>query len=66
MHPKSLIPKIYEVETDLLMDAKLVAKIKKGIFIGYNQWAKAIVINQKRIKSRIKVLLQLHHGKTEK
>ena len=63
MHPKSLIPKIYEVETDLLIDAKLVAKIKKGIFIGYNQWAKAIVINQKRIKSRIKVLLQLHHGK---
>ena len=63
MHPKSLIPKIYEVETDLLMDAKLVAKIKKGIFIGYNQWAKAIIINQKRIKSRIKVLLQLHHGK---
>ena len=63
MHPKNLIPKIYEVETDLLMDTKLVAKIKKGIFIGYNQWAQAIVINQKRIKSRIKVLLQLHHGK---
>lgn len=63
MHPKNLIPKIYEVETDLLMDTKLVAKIKKGIFIGYNQWAKAIIINQKRIKSRIKVLLQLHHGK---
>jgi len=63
MHPKNLIPKIYEAETDLLLDAKIISKIKKGIFIGYNQWAKAIVVNQKKIKSRILVTLQLHHGK---
>ena len=63
MHPKNLIPKIYEAETDLLLNAKLISKIKKGVFIGYNQWAKAIVVNQKKIKSRILVTLQLHHGK---
>ena len=63
MHPKNLIPKIYEAETDLLLDAKIISKIKKGVFIGYNQWAKAIVVNQKKIKSRILVTLQLHHGK---
>ena len=48
MHPKNLIPKIYEAETDLLLNAKLISKIKKGVFIGYNQWAKAIVVNQKK------------------
>ena len=63
MHPKNLIPKIYEAETDLLLNTKLISKIKKGVFIGYNQWAKAIVLNQKKIKSRILVTLQLHHGK---
>ena len=63
MHPKNLIPKIYEAETDLLLNTKLISKIKKGVFIGYNQWAKAIVVNQKKIKSRILVTLQLHHGK---
>ena len=63
MHPKNLIPKIYEAETDSLLDAVLIAKIKKGVFIGYNQWAKAIIVNQKRIKSRILVTLQMHHGK---
>jgi len=63
MHPKNLIPKIYEAETDLLLNAKIISKIKKGVFIGYNQWAKAIVVNQKKIKSRILVTLQLHHGK---
>ena len=63
MHPKNLIPKIYEIETDTILDAKLISKIKNGVFIGYKQWAKAIVIKQKKIKSRILVTLQLHHGK---
>ena len=63
MHPKNLIPKIYEIETDSMLDAKLISKIKNGVFIGYKQWAKAIVIKQKKIKSRILVTLQLHHGK---
>ncbi len=63
MHPKNLIPKIYEIETDSILDAKLISKIKNGVFIGYKQWAKAIVIKQKKIKSRILVTLQLHHGK---
>tara|TARA_B100000686_G_scaffold30860_1_gene31734 strand:+ start:3152 stop:3862 length:711 start_codon:yes stop_codon:yes gene_type:complete len=63
MHPKNLIPKIYEIETDSILDAKLISKIKNGVFIGYKQWAKAIVIKQKKVKSRILVTLQLHHGK---
>lgn len=63
MHPKNLIPKIYEAETDLILDTALISKIKKGVFIGYNQWAKAKVLNQKKSKSRIIVTLQLHHGK---
>lgn len=63
MHPKNLIPKIYEAETDLILDTVLISKIKKGVFIGYNQWAKAKVLNQKKSKSRIIVTLQLHHGK---
>ncbi len=63
MHPKNLIPKIYEIETDSILDAKLISKIKNGVFIGYKQWAQAIVIKQKKIKSRILVTLQLHHGK---
>ena len=63
MHPKNLIPKVYEAETDLILDNSIIAKIKKGVFIGYHQWAKAVVINQKKIKSRILVTLQLHHGK---
>jgi len=63
MHPKNLIPKIYEAETDLILDTALISKIKKGVFIGYNQWAKAKVLNQKKNKNRIMVTLQLHHGK---
>ncbi len=63
MHPKNLIPKIYEIETDSILDAKLISKIKNGVFIGYKQWAKAIVIKQKKVKSRILVTLQLYHGK---
>jgi len=63
MHPKNLIPKIYEAETDLILDTVLISKIKKGVFIGYNQWAKAKVLNQKKNKNRIMVTLQLHHGK---
>ncbi|MDG2265385.1 MAG: pseudouridine synthase [Candidatus Marinimicrobia bacterium] len=63
MHPKNLIPKLYEAETDMILDAKLISKIKKGVFIGYNQWAKAKIINKKKVKSRILVTLQLHHGK---
>ena len=63
MHPKNLIPKIYEIETDSILDAKLISKIKNGVFIGYKQWAKAIVVKQKKVKSRILVTLQLHHGK---
>ena len=63
MHPKNLIPKIYEAETDTIFDTALISKIKKGVFIGYNQWAKAKVLNQKKNKSRIIVTLQLHHGK---
>ena len=63
MHPKNLIPKVYEAETDLILDNSIIAKIKKGVFIGYHQWAKAVVINQKKIKSRILVTLQLNHGK---
>jgi len=63
MHPKNLIPKLYEAEIDMILDAKLISKIKKGVFIGYNQWAKAKIINQKKVKSRILVTLQLHHGK---
>ena len=50
MHPKNLIPKLYEAETDMILDAKLISKIKKGVFIGYNQWAKAKIINQKKLK----------------
>ncbi|MDC0215204.1 rRNA pseudouridine synthase [Candidatus Marinimicrobia bacterium] len=63
MHPKNLIPKLYKAEIDMILDAKLISNIKKGVFIGYNQWAKAIIINQKKVKSRILVTLQLHHGK---
>ena len=63
MHPKNLIPKLYEAQTDIILDSKLISKIKKGVFIGYNQWAKAKIINQKKVKSRILVTLQLHHGK---
>ena len=63
MHPKNLIPKLYEAQTDIILDSKLISKINKGVFIGYNQWAKAKIINQKKVKSRILVTLQLHHGK---
>ena len=63
MLPKNKIPRIYELEIDRMLDKSEIMKMRRGIFIGFRQKGQAKVLQQKVIKKRVLVRLELCHGK---
>ena len=63
MLPKNKIPRVYEVEIDRILDKSEISKMRQGILIGHNQKGQAKVLQQKTVKKRILVRMELRHGK---
>ncbi len=63
LHPKYRVPRIYEAEIEGSLDSKTVKKIGKGIFIGYSEFGRAEILNQKKVKKRSSISLKLFTGK---
>ena len=62
-HPKNQVPKDYEVYIDGKLNMKDIQKLKRGIYIGYNEYGKAGVLEQKIHKGRSRILLRMKQGK---
>lgn len=63
MLPKNKIPRVYEVEIDRILDKSEISRMRQGILIGHNQKGQAKVLQQKTVKKRILVRMELRHGK---
>ncbi len=63
MHPRYRVPRVYEAIIAGSLDEKTVQKIRKGIFIGNDEWGKADILEQRRTKGRSTVHLRLRQGK---
>ena len=63
MLQKNKIPRIYELEIDRMLDKSEIMKMRRGIFIGFRQKGQAKVLQQKVIKKRVLVRLELCQGK---
>lgn len=63
MLPKNKIPRVYEVEIDRILDKSEISRMRQGILIGHNQKGQAKVLQQKTVKKRILVRMELQHGK---
>jgi len=63
MHPRNRVPRVYEAEIEGRVDEKTVNRIERGVFIGDGDWGKAEFLEQKTIKKRSTVRLQLFQGK---
>jgi len=63
MHPRNRISRMYEAEIEGRLDDKLTQRIKKGVFIGDNEWGNAEIMDQKTVKKRSKIVLRLRQGK---
>tara|TARA_B100000945_G_scaffold36444_1_gene24672 strand:- start:448 stop:1149 length:702 start_codon:yes stop_codon:yes gene_type:complete len=62
-HPKNKVPKDYEVLIEGKIDMKHIQKLKSGIYIGYKEYGKGEVLEQKTIKGRSKIILRMKQGK---
>ena len=62
-HPKNKIPRDYELVIEGRMENKYIQKLKKGIYIGYNEYGKAEILKQTIIKGRSELILRLRQGK---
>ena len=62
-HPKNKVPKDYEVLIEGKIDMKNIQKLKSGIYIGYKEYGKGEVLEQKTIKGRSKIILRMKQGK---
>ncbi len=62
-HPSNRISKIYEVVIDGRVDKKSIEKVKRGLYIGYDEYGKAEIKSQKSEKGRSKIILNLKQGK---
>ena len=62
-HPKNKVPKDYEVLIEGKIDMKHIQKLKCGIYIGYKEYGKGEVLEQKTIKGRSKIILRMKQGK---
>ena len=62
-HPKNKVSKDYEVyiEVNLIIDQ--VKKLKSGLYIGYKEYGKAEILEQKVHKGRSKITLRMRQGK---
>ena len=62
-HPKNKVPKDYEVLIEGKIDMKHIQKLKSGIYIGFKEYGKGEVLDQKTIKGRSKIILRMKQGK---
>ena len=62
-HPKNQILKDYELIIDGRISKVQIQKLKRGIYIGENEYGKAEIIEQNTIKGRSNVILRLRQGK---
>jgi 23S rRNA pseudouridine2605 synthase len=63
MLPQNRIPRIYEIEIDRILEKSEVMKMGRGIFIGIRQKGIAKVLQQKVVKKKVIVRLELRQGK---
>ncbi len=62
-HPKNKVPKDYEVLIEGKINMKNIQKLKSGIYIGYKEYGKGEVLEQKTIKGRSKIIFRMKQGK---
>ena len=62
-HPKNQIPKDYEAIIENRLSPLQKRKIKKGVYIGFQEFGKAEILDQVTEKTRSKVTLRLKEGK---
>ena len=63
MLPQNRIPRIYEIEIDRILEKSEIMKMGRGIFIGIRQKGIAKVLQQKVVKKKVIVRLELRQGK---
>ena len=62
-HPKNKVPKDYEVYIEGKLNINQVKKLKSGLYIGYKEYGKAEILEQKIHKGRSKIILRMRQGK---
>ena len=62
-HPKNKVPKDYEVFIEGKLNIDQVQKLKSGLYIGYKEYGKAEILEQKVHKGRSKIILRMRQGK---
>jgi 23S rRNA pseudouridine2605 synthase len=63
MLPQNRIPRIYEIEIDRILEKSEIMKMGRGMFIGIRQKGIAKVLQQKVVKKKVIVRLELRQGK---
>ena len=62
-HPKNKVSKDYEVYIEGKLNIDQVKKLKSGLYIGYKEYGKAEILEQKTHKGRSKIILRMRQGK---
>lgn len=62
-HPKNKVSKDYEVYIEGKLNIDQVKKLKSGLYIGYKEYGKAEILEQKIHKGRSKIILRMRQGK---
>ena len=62
-HPKNKVSKDYEVYIEGKLNIDQVKKLKTGLYIGYKEYGKAEILEQKVHKGRSKIILRMRQGK---
>ena len=62
-HPKNKVRKDYEVYIEGKLNIDQVKKLKSGLYIGYKEYGKAEILEQKVHKGRSKIILRMRQGK---
>ena len=62
-HPKNKVAKDYEVYIEGKLNINQVKKLKSGLYIGYKEYGKAEILEQKVHKGRSKIILRMRQGK---
>ena len=62
-HPKNKVSKDYEVYIEGKLNIDKVKKLKSGLYIGYKEYGKAEILEQKVHKGRSKIILRMRQGK---
>ena len=63
MLQQNRIPRIYEIEIDRILEKSEIMKMGRGMFIGIRQKGIAKVLQQKVVKKKVIVRLELRQGK---